>query len=57
MSEIYTTVKIKTKKINQLIKALDKKGFKLDSNAEAVYIAINDFLLKKEPGVTKKNVE
>lgn len=45
MSE-YTTIKIRDEIIDALIKAQEKRGLKPRSNADAVMILINDFLMK-----------
>lgn len=45
MSE-YTTIKIRDEIIDALIKAQEKRGLKPRSNADAVMIIINDFLMK-----------
>ena len=45
MSE-YQTIKIPEEKITNLIKALKRKGISARSNAEAVNVLINKFLLE-----------
>lgn len=49
MSE-YQTIKIPEVKVQNLIKALKKKGIDPRSNAEAVNILIDNFLLNKDGG-------
>jgi biotin operon repressor len=47
MSE-YLSIKILATTIEKLVKKLRKKGIKVRSNAEAVNVLINNFLLEEE---------
>ncbi|MFW9971916.1 MAG: hypothetical protein ACFFDF_17135 [Candidatus Odinarchaeota archaeon] len=54
MSE-YTTIKIREEVIDALVKAQEKRGLKPRSNADAVMILINDFLMKNPTIQTPKS--